>query len=98
DLETAKGHAVSVGHLPFGPFRLAEVVFVVIDADDLGTSRCELECVESRVAADVERPHPSHVLRETRRELIPLATWEVAQRMIRRGLPPSGQVKVVEPR
>src|ERR671913_1048231 len=80
------------------PARLAQVALVEIDGQHRCTARGELERVEARVAADVQRSSTAEVGRDVRGDLPPLEGREVAERVIRRGLFAAGQVQVVEPR
>ena len=80
------------------PARLAQVVLIDVDREHVGAAPHELERIEARVAADVERAPAVQVRRQNAPERAPHRRREVAERVLGRRLRPVRQVQVVEPR
>src|SRR5690606_40562232 len=68
------------------PICLREEMLVDVEAYNTRAALRQLDAVEPRVAADVERAPAGHVARQVRLELPPLERREIAQRMLGRGL------------
>src|SRR5947209_7699876 len=71
---------------------------VDVDAEHVRASLRERKRVEAGIAADVQRTHAAHVLRQDASHLRPLEGRKVTQRVIGSSLPAVGEVEVVKPR
>src|SRR5207253_4395528 len=82
-LHVPKLHTIGEAEFTRGPLRLPQEERLDVDSRDNGAALRQLEAVEAGVAADVERTPSGQLLGKVRRDLRPLESREVAERVVR---------------